>query len=232
MARQPRCAAAGQLHLLDLRWCAAVASHLGAEELGLQRHLLAAALVRHGVILHAYALARTRTLLLLTPRAAEGPARLVQDLCRRLAASMRRVHAHTGPLLAGRFRSAIVQAEAHLLDAMLFVEQLPAREGEALGDWAWTSAVMHCGGARDELVTDHPLYWQTGNTPFEREHRHRAKLMEPLDQRSLQRFESALAGGWPLGDAVFLDALAQQLHRRLAPRAAGRPRKVAVSEII
>ena len=155
MARQPRCAAAGQLHLLDLRWCAAVASHLGAEELGLQRHLLAAALVRHGVILHAYALARTRTLLLLTPRDAEGPARLVQYLCRRLAASMRRVHAHTGPLLAGRFRSAIVQAEAHLLDAMLFVEQLPAREGEALGEWAWTSAVMHCGGARDELVTDH-----------------------------------------------------------------------------
>ena len=73
---------------------------------------------------------------------------------------------------------------------MLFVEQLPAREGEALGEWAWTSAVMHCGGARDDLITDHPLYWQTGNTPFEREQRHRAKLTEPIDQRSIQRFEN------------------------------------------
>ncbi|TXH61005.1 MAG: transposase [Burkholderiaceae bacterium] len=232
MARQPRCAAAGRLHLLDLRWCAAVSAQLGADELDLQRHLLAAALVRHDVALHAYALARSRTLLLLTPRSAEGPSRLVQDLCRRLAATLRRVRAHTGPLLAGRFRSVIVQADAHLLAAMLYVEQLPVREGEPPGQWAWSSAAMHCGGARDDLVTDHPLYWQTGNTPFEREQRHQAKLAEPLDEYVAQRFEAALAGGWPLGDEAFLKELAQQLHRRLAPRAPGRPRKLAASAVI
>ena len=71
------------------------------------------------------------------------------------AASMRRVHAHTGPLLAGR-RSAIVRADVHLLDAMLFVEQLPAREWRGARGMAWTSAVMHCGRARDELVTRSP----------------------------------------------------------------------------
>ncbi len=225
MARQPRCAAAGLLHLLDLRWCAGVSAQLGERELDLLRGLLAAALPRHQVALHAYALGRSRALLLLTPRSTQAPAHLVQDLCRRFAVEMRSLHGHAGPLLAGRFRSTIVQAEPHLLEALQYTEQLPAREGEDVLAWRWSSAAMHCGSARDELVTDHPEYWRTGNTPFEREARHRARLVEPLGEGVAKRLESALAGGWPLGDAAFLNELAQQLQRRLAPRAPGRPRK-------
>ncbi|MFT3666572.1 transposase [Piscinibacter sp.] len=225
MARQPRCAAAGLLHLLDLRWCADVSALFGEPELDLLRALLATALPRHQVALHAYALGRSRALLLLTPQTAQGPARLVQDLGRRLAAEMRKRHGRAGPLLAGRFRSAILQAGPHLLDAMQYVEQLPAREGESAASWRWASTAMHCGGARDERVTDHPEYWRTGNTPFEREARHRARLAEPLGAGVVQRLEAALAGGWPLGDEAFLQGLAQQLHRPLARRAPGRPRK-------
>lgn len=225
MARQPRCSAAGQLQLLELRWCSAVSAWLGPEGFELQRQLLAAALTRHEMALHAYALGRSRSLLLLTPQEAAGPARLVQDLCRRFAATVRRVHGHDGPLLAGRFRSVVVQADLYLLDAMRYVEQLPMREGSALEDWAWSSVAVHCSGAREEFLRDHPLYWLTGNTPFEREQRHRTRLAEPLDERALRVFETSLAGGWPLGDERFLAALAQQLHRRLAPRSPGRPRK-------
>lgn len=231
MARQPRCAAAGLPHLLDLRWCAGVSARLGEHELDLLRVLLAGALPRHQVALHAYALGRSRALLLLTPQTAQAPARLVQDLSRRLAVEMRKLHGHAGPLLAGRFRSAIVQAEPHLLDAMQYVEQLPAREGEGAASWRWTSAAVHCGSAsRDELVTDHPLYWRTGNTPFEREAHHRARLAEPLGESAARRLEVALAGGWPLGDEAFLQGLAQQLHRRLVPRAPGRPRRPSAVE--
>lgn len=225
MARQPRCAAAGLLHLLELRWCASIAEHAGEAELDLQRRLLGAALSRHGVSLHAYALGRQRALLLLTPQASEGPSRLVQDVCRRLAVEMRRWHGHEGPMLAGRFRSAILQPELHLLDAVRYVEQLPAREGESAATWAWSSAAGHSGGARDELVTDHPVYWRTGNTPFEREALHRERLAEPLSEGLARRLDAALAGGWPLGDDAFLQELARQLHRRVVPRSAGRPRK-------
>ena len=71
-------------------------------------------------------------------------------------------------------------------------------------------------GARDELVTDHPLYrGKPGNAVQGAAAPRQAH--GAIDQRSIQRFENALAGGWPLGDAAFLDALAQQLHRRLAP---------------
>src|SRR5512147_1518779 len=91
MARQPRCAAAGLLHLLELRWCADVTAQLGEAERVLQRRLLAESALRWHVSVHAYALGRTRTLLLLTPSTGEAPARLVQDLCRRLAAHFRQV---------------------------------------------------------------------------------------------------------------------------------------------
>ena len=228
MARQPRCAAAGQLHLLDLRWCADVAARMGDAEFAAQRQLLATALARHRVALHAYALTRSRTLLLVTPESADGPSRLVQDLGRRLAADMRRRHGHSGPLLSGRFRSAIVQAETHLLDAIQYVEQLPSREGESDARWPWSSAAAHSDGTHDELVTDHSIYWSTGNTPFERQAHHRARLSERLAPDAVRRFEAALAGGWPVGDDRFLHALAQQLQRRLVPRTPGRPVKQRV----
>lgn len=225
MARLSRCAAAGQLHLIELRWCEGVSARIRDAELDLQRQLLAGAVQRQGAALHAYALGRQRALLLMTPETSEGPARLVQELCRRLAVDIRRLYGHEGPLLVGRFRSTILQADEHLLDAMRYVEQLPAREGATPSTWRWSSVAVHSGGIRDELVTDHPVYWRIGNTPFEREAEYRLRLAEPLGEIVSRRLEAALVGGWPLGSEEFLAALAQQLRRRLTPRTAGRPRK-------
>lgn len=225
MARQPRCAAAGRLHLLELRWCADVAARLGDAERLLQARLLAGAIPRWGVVVHAYSLGRTRTLLLLTPATGEAVSRLVQDLCRRLAAQLRHSWGRTGPLLVGRFRSTILEPGPHLLDAMTYVEQLSLREDEPLATPGCSSAEAHCGGARNALISDHPDYWRTGNTPFEREVRHRERLAEALNEKSVMQFDAALSGGWPLGGEAFLQEVAQQLHRRLVPRSPGRPRK-------
>ncbi|MGE3176538.1 MAG: hypothetical protein AB7O32_03635 [Vicinamibacterales bacterium] len=225
MARQPRCAAAGLLHLLELRWCTDVAGRMSGMELTVQRQLLADSLLRHRAALHAYAMVPARTLLLLTPESAQGPARLVQDMGRRFAVEMRHRHGHQGPVMAGRFRSVILQPESCLLEAMRYVEQLPNREFAGDGSVTCSSAEMHRGGAHDSLVSDHSVYWHTGNTPFEREALHRLRLAEPLPDGVVRRFEGALAGGWPMGEEAFLARLAQQLQRRLTPRPAGRPRK-------
>lgn len=225
MARQPRCAAAGLLHLVELRWCSDVAGRITDAELSLQRQWLADALVRHRVALHAYALTPARMLLLLTPESPRGLAGLAQDIGRRLAVEMRRRHGHQGPVMSGRFRSAVLQPESCLLAAMQFVEQLPLRESAGHGTVNCSSAEMHRGGAHDGMVSDHSVYWATGNTPFEREALHRLRLAEPLPDTAIRRFDGALAGGWPLGDELFLAVLAQQLQRRVLPRAPGRPPK-------
>jgi putative transposase len=113
---------------------------------------------------------------------------------------------------------------------MRFVEQMPMRvAGSDPATWRWSSAPGHTGAARDPLITDHPVFWATGNTPFEREAHHRERLAEPLDETTLARFDGALAGGWPIGDSTFLAAVAQKTARRLVPRTPGRPRKAEAS---
>lgn len=127
--------------------------------------------------------------------------------------------------MSGRFRSAILQPESCLLDAMLYVELLPTREGASDAGVGMSSAEMHRGGMHDALVSDHSVYWSTGNTPFEREALHRARMSDGLRADVVRRFEGALAGGWPVGDEGFLAGLAQQLQRRVVRRAPGRPTK-------
>lgn len=224
MARLPRCSAAGLLHLVELRWSADFTARVSTELLAALHRLLADAARRHSVDLHAYALGRSRALLLLTPKTGDGASRLVQDICRRLAAKARRSGAASGPLLAGRFRSTVLQPDRYLIDAMVYVEQLSARGGESAAESAWTSAPVHCGGVADPLVTDHPLYWLSGNTPFEREALHKRRLSEPLATEVRQQLDSAIHGGWPLGDEAFLRALAAQFDRPLIRRMPGRPR--------
>jgi putative transposase len=233
MARQPRCAVAGLPHLMALRLLGDVAGRMTEADRDLQLQLLAGGLATHRVALHAYCLGADRSLLLLTPEDALVPARLVQDLGRRLAVEFNRRHGRTGPLFSGRFRSTVLEPSRHLVEAMRFVEQLPLRHGETDAiAWRWSSAAGHTGRARDALVSDHPAFWQLGNTPFEREAQYRELLADPLDPQALRRFESALAGGWPLGDAAFLETVAQQVDRRLVPRPPGRPRKMRESPVI
>ena len=164
---------------------------------------------RHGVALHAYAGA-SRTLLLLTPRDAEGPARP----CRTCVAAWQH-HAqsacHTGPLLAGRFARRSCRRMFICWTRCCLSSSCPRARAKRSGKWAWTSAVMHCGGARPDF-TDHPLYWQTGNTPFEREQRHRAKLTEPSTSARSSAENALWREDGRSGDAAFLDALAQQLY--------------------
>lgn len=227
MARLPRCSAAGFTHLVELRWSGDLISRMDAAMRAVLHRLLADALPRHGADLHAYALGRSRAVLLLTPKSDGSLARLVQDVSRRLAVHVRRAGGPAGPLLAGRFRSAILQPEVHLLDAMQFVEQLALREGHAAIASEWTSARAHCDGAADPMVTDHAGYWLTGNTPFEREARYRQRLAEPLAPQTQRRFERALNGGWPVGDEAFLQTLSPRLARPVVPRRPGRPRSEA-----
>lgn len=230
MARQPRCAVAGVPHLLALRLLPDVAGRMTDADRDLQLRLLGLGVEAGQIALHAYCLGPDRSLLLLTPQEAAAPGRLVQDLGRRLAVDFNRRHGRSGPLFSGRFRSTVLEPSAHLVDAMLYVEQLPLRQGDANpAAWRWSSAAGHTGSARDPLVTDHPAYWATGNTPFDREARYRGRLAEPLECAALLRFDGALSGGWPIGDAAFLAGIAQQIARRVVPRAPGRPRKAVTS---
>ena len=57
-------------------------------------------------------------------------------------------------------------------------------------------------------LKDHPDYWRLGNTPFEREAGHERRVQQMLDEASLGEIRKAVRGGWPLGAAGFVAAIA------------------------
>jgi putative transposase len=221
MARLPRLAVAGQAHLALMLGHSAQPVFVDDDD---RRQFLAAlreSALQHGVAVHAYALQPTEVLLLLTPATATALGALMQGLGRRYGAAFNRRHGRRGTLWAGRFRTAVVQAGPHLLDALLHVDlQGPVAEG---GDAAWSGLGHRLGHRRDPLITDCTAWWALGNTPFEREAAYRRCLADGLAPERAAALADAAHKGWAVGDAAFLAALAQQADRPVQPRPRGRP---------
>jgi len=182
------------------------------------------------VALHAYALLSDRVWLLCTPARAPAMGRAMQALGRRFSSAFNRRHQRRGSVWDGRYRATVVEGGTPLLDAMLFVDQAPVREGSASGalSEAWSSARQHAGMSSQSALTDAPVYWALGNTPFDRCAAYRVLLEEPQRDQHAQRLTAAVQRGWAIGSPDFLDGLGQLSSRQVAPRPRGRPRKVVV----
>jgi putative transposase len=227
MARLPRLALAGHLHHLVLRGNAGQALFVDDEDRQRCLQMLREALRLHGVALHGYVLLEDSLQLLLTPDTDAGLSAAMQALGRRYVAAFNRRHGRSGTLWEGRYRATVAQPQRHFIPLLTLLEWQPQRLGLAASalEWPWSSAAHHLGRRRDPLVTDHPLFWATGNTPFERELAHRARLEAGLPEAQARSLMDATLKGWALGDAAFLAALAARTERPVQPRARGRPRK-------
>jgi len=181
------------------------------------------------VALHAYSLLDDHVWLLCTPASAQGVGRALQALGRRFSAGFNRRHGRSGGVWDGRYRATVIEGGARFLEAMVFVDQAPVREGslpQALSA-PWSSARQHAGLSAEFPLTDASEYWALGNTPFDRCAAYRALLEEPIGSDLALRLLAAAQRGWAVGSPAFLDALRQASSRRVQPRPRGRPRKVA-----
>ena len=227
VARRPRLAIAGELHHLLLR------GHNGADVFGDDSdraafvELLREPALRQGVAIHAYALITAEVHLLATPTKSDSLGRLMQSIGRRYVSVYNRRHARRGTLWDGRFRNSVVDSRSLLLPAILHIETLPVRAGlvASAEDWSWSSAAHHVGRHRDPLITDHPLYWRLGNTPFEREQAHTFSLIEAQQAAEDPRWSYAVASSLVLGPAGFVDRVGELLGRPMIPLRRGRPSK-------
>lgn len=226
MARLPRLAVAGALHHVMLR------GHDGqpiAADDADRQSLLAAlreAALAERVAVHAYALLDSELHALATPPEASSLSRWLQGFGRRYVGGFNRRHGRRGTLWAGRFHASVVDP-ALLLDAIVHIERLPVRAqlAETPSAWPWSSAAAHVGQRRDALISDHPAYWQLGNTPFERELAHAHRIAEGLPREFGVRFDEAVRRGRAVGSAAFLAGLSDRLGRPAVPRPRGRPRR-------
>ncbi|MEK8053424.1 transposase [Ideonella sp. DXS22W] len=230
MARLPRLAVPGLAHLVTLAGHNQQPVFVDDED---RRAFLAAlreAAVPRRVAVLGWALADAHVHLLLRPEAAADLSGAMQALGRRYVAGFNHRHGRSGTLWAGRYRAAVVQPGEPLLEAMLFLDTHALRAGSVAApeDDVWSSVRAHLGLARDALLTEGPDWWALGNTPFEREAAWRRRIDEGLSLARAVALGTASRGGWALGDAAFLAALAEQGDRPLQPRRRGRPARPPV----
>lgn len=186
----------------------------------------------HGLAVHAYVLLDAEVRLLVTPRQRDALGRVLQALGRRYVSAFNRRHGRSGTLWEGRFRAGVIEPDLYLLAAMRAIEQAPRHALHVdPTTWHWSSAGHHLGRLRDPVVSDHPLFWALGNTPFEREMAWKRRLEEPTPAAEAQALEHAACGGWALGSPAFLDRLAATTPRPLRPRPRGRPKKATAGAV-
>ena len=226
MARLARLAVAGHLHLVLQRGHGRAAVFIDAAD---RRDYLAAleqATREHGVAVHAYGLPPDEVRLLVTPAEAAALGQAMQAVNRRFVRAHHRRHGGRGTLWDGRFASTVIDPARHGLACLRWIDGSAAMAEGAAGQDAWlSSAPHHIGAARVGWLSEHPVYWQLGNTPFEREARYREWLAQGLAAEDATHLRQAALGGWPLGTPAFAAALASRHARPMAPRPRGRPRR-------
>lgn len=234
MARSTRLALAGEAHLLRQLGHNHQAVFLDAEDKRRYLSDLREVCAAQAVLVHAYALLPDQVWLLLTPPSAQALSRAMQSLGRRYVIWHNQRHGRSGTLWQGRFQACVLEADSHLLKAMRYVERQPVLAGLALDLLGSpdTSAAHHLGVRRDALITDHPLYWALGNTPFDREASYRHWAQQEDSAQDMQQWESAVRQGSVLGSAAFLARLQAGAQRPLIKRPRGRPRKPAPDDSV
>ncbi len=189
---------------------------------------LKAAARDHHLAVHAWVLMPGAVQLLVTPSDESSLPKAMQAVGRRYVAHFNRRYARRGTLWEGRYRATVIEGERFFLLASRVVEMAPVRNGlvAAAEDYRWSSYRHHIGLTVDSLITDHPLYWALGNTPFERQRAYRELCEQPFDERETNQLMQATLKGWVLGSDTYRDWASRSANRRVSPLPRGRPRKV------
>ena len=141
---------------------------------------------------------------------------MVQAVGRRYVSAYHRRHGGSGTLWNGRYRCAVVESGATLLDVLCLIDGLA--EGQAS-----PGRGLRTAGDAAPWLSDPPDYWALGNTPFDRQSAWRLRLSEGLGLDRAQALLKAAMGGWVVGSTSFALAVAESAARPVSPRARGRP---------
>ena len=224
MARLPRLSLGGHPHLIIQRGFPAQPLFVDDDDRRFFLIKLAEAARAQHVAVHAYVLLDTEVLLLATPKDDSGIGRMMQSIGRAYVAAFNRRHGRSGTLWQARYRACVLEAEPYLVACMRHVEARPLQFGHADAlDYPWSSAAHHVGRQSLPFITEHPMYWGLGNTPFEREAAYRSALERALTHRETRQIEEAALKGWALGSDRFVHELGKHTDRRLRPLPRGRP---------
>ena len=135
-------------------------------------------------------------------------------------------HRRCGTLFQGRFKSCLVESDRYLLNVMRYIELNPVRAAMVASPdaWRWSSVHSHARGARDPLVSLHPLYLSMGHDQESRTHGYREWLRAGIGDDELAAIRKSLAQERSLGNDRFQRMVERALDRPATCQLPGRPR--------
>ena len=226
MARLPRLVVAGQPHHIIQRGTNQQLVFRSSADFERMLSLILSASRDFDVAIHAYVLMGNHFHLLATPTAATGLSMFMQSLGRSYVRYFNDRYQRTGTLWQGRYRATIIDSERYLFTCMAYIDLNPVRAGLAgmPGEYPWSSYQHNIGHRIDPIVSEHPLFWALGNTPFAREAAYKEIVSLGVVQEEQAAITKATLKGWVLGpDGPSL--IGKELPRRGLPLPRGRPRK-------
>src|SRR3954453_14028748 len=115
---------------------------------------------------HGYCLMPNHVHLLIRPLETTI-SRLMQSLLISHTQRYHRGHGSNGHVWQGRFKSPVIQDDAHLLKVLRYIEANPlrARMVKAAGDYRWSSFAVHGLGLADPLLDPIATYESLAKTP-------------------------------------------------------------------
>ena len=229
MARLLRCVVVGLPHFVIHRGVKEQPVFRDDEDVRAYRQALLQASREAGVAIHGYGLCDDEVRLLLTPSGKESLSAMMQSVGRRYVRNFNLRHGRSGTPWEGRFRSTVIDAPDWFMRCLQCAESFATEELapmllSAVGDSCRSSAAHHLGLGIDELISEHRMFWATGNTPFDREVAHRLLLAQPLPVGVVERIRNATLKGWALGGPAFAKSIEAMTGRRHGPLPRGRPR--------
>jgi putative transposase len=227
MARLPRLIVPNQSHYVIQRGLNGLALFCDAGDHEAFLGWLRTAARQYKVAVHAYTLLPGELHLLVTPADPEGLGGMMQWIGRYYVPYYNQKYARAGTLWQGRYKTSVVDAENYLLGCSQYIEFAAVRSGLAgsAADYPWSSYPHHAGIKPDGAVTDHPLYWALGNTPFQREAAYIELAGRGLSGTEVKVIEAAVLKGWPLGSDKYKMDLQNRMKRQVLPAKRGRPFK-------
>ena len=184
------------------------------------------------VAVHAYVLLPDQLQLLASPGDEAGLGQMMQWIGRYYVPYFNQKYGRSGTLWQGRYKTSVIDPDNYFLICSRYLEFTPV--GATLAarplDYAWSSYAHHAGVRPDPIITDHPLYWALGNTPFDREAAYLRLTEQALGADQVRSVEQAVLKGWPLGSEQFKKALEHKMKRQVLPAKRGRPFKVRISD--
>jgi len=226
MARLPRLALANHQHHIIQRGNDNQRIFKDAEDIAMFRATLSEAVKKFDVAVHAYVFLPDHFHLLVTPPSDDALSCMMQWIGRHYVPYFNRRHQRAGSLWQGRFKSLVIDSGQYFMLCSRYIELSPVHEGLVTdpAEYAESSYLHHTGKLVDPLIIDHPLYWNLGNTPFQREMEYKKLLEQALTSGEIKEMTAACKTSWPLGSHQFKAQLEKQTNRRITPLKRGRPR--------